>query len=229
MAFLIPAKNPKTLDFQTESLHMDISVSGIPFQLRIGIAVSGFYAVHFTSTGINHLWHELMILNAICLILWANKNASGVFDPANKHWKFSFNCWLVGDSLDQIQLFYAHISLVMMPGRPAFVFTLPERRWYCITVLISCTILTLRVAVLIKSSSEPDTSLYYSIEVDIKYTGLLLIAFLKLLCLKLFFFKLIIFSVGKGLVGPHYRSPKEIWSRHNVNPCDPLARNCFVC
>lgn len=121
-------KNPKHWIFKPESLHMDISVSEIPFQLRIGIAVSGFYAVHFTSTGINHLWHELMILNAICLILWANKDASGVFDPANKHWKFSFNCWLVGDSLDKMQLFYAHISLVVMPGRPTFVFTLPERR-----------------------------------------------------------------------------------------------------
>lgn len=129
-------KNPKHWIFKPESLHMDISVSEIPFQLKIGIAVSGFYAVHFTSTGINHLWHEFMILSAICLILWANKDASGFFDPANKHWKFSFNCWLVGDCLDQMQLFYAHISLVVMPGRPTFVFTLPERRWYCITVLI---------------------------------------------------------------------------------------------
>lgn len=43
---------------------MDISVSEIPFQLRIGIAVFGFYAVDFTSTRINHLCHEFMILSA---------------------------------------------------------------------------------------------------------------------------------------------------------------------
>lgn len=43
---------------------MDINVSEIPFQLRVGVAFSGFYAVDFTSTGINHLCHEFMILSS---------------------------------------------------------------------------------------------------------------------------------------------------------------------
>lgn len=57
-------KNPKHWIFKPKSLHNDINVSETPFQLRIGIAVPGFYAGDFTFTGINHLCHELLILIA---------------------------------------------------------------------------------------------------------------------------------------------------------------------
>lgn len=88
--------------FKPQSLNMDISVSEIPFQLRIGIAVSGFYTVDFTSTGINHLCHDLIILIAGLLAL--------SYGQIKIHLGFLvllgniFDCWLVGDSLDQMQL-----------------------------------------------------------------------------------------------------------------------------
>lgn len=71
---------------------MDISVSEVPFQLRIGVPVPGFYAVDLTFTGINHLCYELMILNARLFILWANKDTSGFCGPARELWTVSFNC-----------------------------------------------------------------------------------------------------------------------------------------
>lgn len=181
---------------------MDISVSEVPFQLRIGVPVPGFSAVDLTSTGINHLCYELMILNARLFILWANKDTSGFCGPARELWTFSFNCWLVGDSLDQMQLLYIHISLAVALGRSTFVFTLPKRRWY--TVLMKLHNLNMMCCCSDQKLLWARCFCLLSIKVDIKYTSLLLITFLKLLCLKWYIiFKLIIFSVWKRLMGPH--------------------------